>query len=847
MYSEPDTYHVAADDPGKAHPKLQPSMLSSEHAEVASPPLADTSDESLPLSDLSNSPSPMAGRRTSLLSDASVGVSGPLTPNKRLFEDVVVNEASGRSIEYRRIHSTPYPKPRLPMQLTPHPQARIVSLPEYSRNRDPLLESLRNPRSVSSPVRLKPAPLSPIYHETEEETDSNLEVSEHSSASVISPPRFPVIENPYQRSLETSSAYNLGPSYISGEQLYKAPRELYFTPPSFQSLKLSPFTTEIERSLPMDRPLVAQQRGVFADHGSEGEVSMMFHQMSLDAPYHPARSSIAANSNSRTSSPDSSVVFLSPVTKIPRTFLGMRRTTSKSTHRSTPSLEPIVQEPDNVAHSDDDQEDLCPNINLASEQSRFAHLEKGYFPGVHPSSGSNTTASQVAPQLAAESNKPDWVLFDDPPKPIPALHGPSSLPYARCPSGAEGVILDGSQPPDDLVWGLSEDDAPCSRPSHGPHHYEALSTTTNYRALNYTHQMDVEPADSSTLIAPPWIRPASIPRGPLSAVGKTGDATAPVGVKEKHVRFLDTHANRPTVHSTVETAQTTASQLHGSLANHKIDPSGTSRSTSEGLARLLQNQLQSTRMIENQVPRRTAGSTRQETLDQLRRFGVPFRPHVTAPVAAEPRLANARFQFVTRSASLADLLALQGHPENVQVQSFLDRNSQSTHLGPNSMGASGSVDRLPQLRSTDPAGVSRSLSNAKSIPLLRLRQRQNEESQPSPPTEVALNGNPRNSKRGNAQRQQQASLLKSNEPAWVQTPTQDEDIAVSTSPDYPRPSVSVDPSPSRRRPRKGGKHVPSNPTGQSGSLRKDHDQVPKDSGATTHQRIPRQLGKRKGN
>ncbi|THV02446.1 hypothetical protein K435DRAFT_836488 [Dendrothele bispora CBS 962.96] len=40
-----------------------------------------------------------------------------------------------------------------------------------------------------------------------------------------------------------------------------------------------------------------------------------------------------------------------------------------------------------------------------------------------------------------------------PPRPIPALHGPLSLPYARCPSGAEGTIIEG----DDLgrmIWGL---------------------------------------------------------------------------------------------------------------------------------------------------------------------------------------------------------------------------------------------------------------------------------------------------------------------------------------------------------------------------------------------------------
>ncbi|KAG9010416.1 hypothetical protein FRB93_004256 [Tulasnella sp. JGI-2019a] len=41
-----------------------------------------------------------------------------------------------------------------------------------------------------------------------------------------------------------------------------------------------------------------------------------------------------------------------------------------------------------------------------------------------------------------------------PPRPIPALHGPSSLPYARCPSGAEGEIFYNPQSVRDLVWNM---------------------------------------------------------------------------------------------------------------------------------------------------------------------------------------------------------------------------------------------------------------------------------------------------------------------------------------------------------------------------------------------------------
>ncbi|KAJ3844606.1 hypothetical protein EV361DRAFT_947681 [Lentinula raphanica] len=51
----------------------------------------------------------------------------------------------------------------------------------------------------------------------------------------------------------------------------------------------------------------------------------------------------------------------------------------------------------------------------------------------------------------------DWRTWtSSPPKPIPALHGPLSLPYARCPSGAEGTIIEG----EDMartIWGLGQD------------------------------------------------------------------------------------------------------------------------------------------------------------------------------------------------------------------------------------------------------------------------------------------------------------------------------------------------------------------------------------------------------
>ncbi|KAJ4483217.1 hypothetical protein J3R30DRAFT_3216645, partial [Lentinula aciculospora] len=55
------------------------------------------------------------------------------------------------------------------------------------------------------------------------------------------------------------------------------------------------------------------------------------------------------------------------------------------------------------------------------------------------------------------NSKQRWNTWaSSPPRPIPALHGPLSLPYARCPSGAEGTIIEG----EDMtraIWGLGND------------------------------------------------------------------------------------------------------------------------------------------------------------------------------------------------------------------------------------------------------------------------------------------------------------------------------------------------------------------------------------------------------
>ncbi|KAI0374035.1 hypothetical protein BV20DRAFT_597692 [Pilatotrama ljubarskyi] len=73
-----------------------------------------------------------------------------------------------------------------------------------------------------------------------------------------------------------------------------------------------------------------------------------------------------------------------------------------------------------------------------------------------------------------ESDDEEWLTWSEsPPRPIPALHGPLSLPYARCPSGAEGTIIEEPDSMPRVIWGLDPDNTKTSRRSQDarlPHH-----------------------------------------------------------------------------------------------------------------------------------------------------------------------------------------------------------------------------------------------------------------------------------------------------------------------------------------------------------------------------------------
>ncbi|KAI9442164.1 hypothetical protein H4582DRAFT_1926809, partial [Lactarius indigo] len=77
-------------------------------------------------------------------------------------------------------------------------------------------------------------------------------------------------------------------------------------------------------------------------------------------------------------------------------------------------------------------------------------LSEAFLSNQHP-----TKASSPGSEMKVAPTDEGWITWaKSPPRPIPALHGPLSLPYARCPSGAEGTII---EEPDNLprvIWGL---------------------------------------------------------------------------------------------------------------------------------------------------------------------------------------------------------------------------------------------------------------------------------------------------------------------------------------------------------------------------------------------------------
>ncbi|KAG8740807.1 hypothetical protein FRC10_003872 [Ceratobasidium sp. 414] len=364
------------------------------------------------------------------------------------------------------------------------------------------------------------------------------------------------------------------------------------------------------------------------------------------------------------------------------------------------------------------------------------------------------------------------------------------------------------------------------------------------------------PSTNSTVILRSQNRPSRDKRETSPTILSTDlDRTSSIAhsdPKGKHVRFLDIQADYVATQAMAEEAPTIGPQFRNGMTGKGVGAASAPRPMTESLALILQEQVERARMGELRVLGRAKAPTRQETLDQLRRFGVPFRPHIAFnPVVPESHLPSARFQFVKKSGSLADLLA-------AQRRSPLNQEHLSTRYGTNA------PQPLPHpaVSSTQRPGLSRveprltnarsdSLSNVKSIPLLKLRERQYAESQ-SGGTQSGLDkqasgGHTRSSREGDAPNLKQdlpeprGSSLRSK-----QSTCTNEDPRPSAAADQAGLSGPSERSPNRRRPRKSGKRAQPGNSTQSGSPQKENDRAHKESDAAPRQPTSRQAGRKRG-
>ncbi|KAF7315468.1 hypothetical protein MIND_00061800 [Mycena indigotica] len=104
--------------------------------------------------------------------------------------------------------------------------------------------------------------------------------------------------------------------------------------------------------------------------------------------------------------------------------------------------------------------DNTPESSSSAETSFRSETRSG------SSRARRSLPSSDTPHTPSPPSSPGWISWaSSPPKPIPALHGPLSLPYARCPSGAEGTIVEGEDL-SRMIWGLGlEDSQPTNTPN----------------------------------------------------------------------------------------------------------------------------------------------------------------------------------------------------------------------------------------------------------------------------------------------------------------------------------------------------------------------------------------------
>lgn len=266
------------------------------------------------------------------------------------------------------------------------------------------------------------------------------------------------------------------------------------------------------------------------------------------------------------------------------------------------------------------------------------------------------------------------------------------------------------------------------------------------------------------------------------------------------------------------------------------------------------------------LQRTTTVTSHQQTLDQLRRFGVPFkaRPHglPTPPSTVSPK-------FTPQFHPLADSIHALAPPVHVVAQ----RSQQARCSGGYGEDLSSIVPRatadvpvlaqsqsleFPNSTANSTAG---SLSNVKSIPLLRLRQRQHAEMtsqrKHDGPSGETLPPPPRNVQTQPVQELQ--AMAKQRSPivdtsSKLSSQTQTQDVPITTAPlasalsNKTAASSSSNPSPlNRRRNRKGGKRThQGTPPSQSGSPLKENDRTVESSGTSARKPTSQPGGRKKG-
>ncbi|KAG2078921.1 hypothetical protein BDR04DRAFT_1226108 [Suillus decipiens] len=133
-----------------------------------------------------------------------------------------------------------------------------------------------------------------------------------------------------------------------------------------------------------------------------------------------------------------------------------------------------------------------------------------------------------------------WMTWaSSPPRPIPALHGPLSLPYARCPSGAEGTIIEEPGNVSRMIWGLGQDES-CQYRGDSDH----TDDETRHKAFPHS-QVTPQTQKRRVPQKPPQVRAATNNKKTFKGVagGKTSTARHP-----DHEHHIHGHSQAPHFH-----------------------------------------------------------------------------------------------------------------------------------------------------------------------------------------------------------------------------------------------------------------------------------------------------------